>query len=331
VSVVKDDVTVLIPALNEERAIGLVVRELVSEGYRNVLVVDGHSTDRTAEVARKADATVIYQEGRGKADAVRTGLKYVRTPYVVVMDGDYTYDPRDIGKMLEKLGEYDEVIGVRDRTNMPKLHRFGNSVITWLFNLLFGTKLRDVCSGLYVLKTDVAREVGFESKGFAVEVEIAAHVASTGGRIGEVEVSYRKRIGKPKLRKIHGLRIALTAVELMLKHNPVLLFFLASSLALVPGAAIVGYVAYELLIEGVKHHVWAVIGVTVSGVGFVSLLMAVFALYTKRLEYRVLRVLRELRESTREHNRGTHFIQLTPDLVALKSRKHLKSEDSTES
>ncbi|MEM2752560.1 MAG: family 2 glycosyl transferase, partial [Sulfolobales archaeon] len=173
---------------------------------------------------------------------------------------------------------------------------------TWLFNLLFGTKLRDVCSGLYVLKTDVAREVGFESKGFAVEVEIAAHVASTGGRIGEVEVSYRKRIGKPKLRKIHGLRIALTAVELMLKHNPVLLFFLASSLALVPGAAIVGYVAYELLIEGVKHHVWAVIGVTVSGVGFVSLLMAVFALYTKRLEYRVLRVLRELRESTREHN-----------------------------
>ena len=301
-SVVKDDVTVLIPALNEERAIGLVVRELVSEGYRNVLVVDGHSTDRTAEVAKEADATVIYQEGRGKADAVRTGLKYVRTPYVVVMDGDYTYDPRDIGKMLEKLGEYDEVIGVRDRTNMPKLHRFGNSVITWLFNLLFGTKLRDVCSGLYVLKTDVAREVGFESKGFAVEVEIAAHVASTGGRIGEVEVSYRKRIGKPKLRKIHGLRIALTAVELMLKHNPVLLFFLASSLALVPGAAIVGYVAYELLIEGVKHHVWAVIGVTVSGVGFVSLLMAVFALYTKRLEYRVLRVLRELRESTREHN-----------------------------
>lgn len=134
-SVVKDDVTVVIPALNEEGAIGLVVRGLVSEGYRNVLVVDSHSTNRTAEVARKADA-------------VRTGLKYVRTPYVVVMDCDYTYDPRDVGKMLEKLGEYDEVIGVRDRTNMPKLHRFGNSVIMRLFNLLFGTKLRDVCRPL---------------------------------------------------------------------------------------------------------------------------------------------------------------------------------------
>ncbi|MEM1765583.1 MAG: hypothetical protein QXY89_04265 [Zestosphaera sp.] len=60
-----------------------------------------------------------------------------------------------------------------------------------------------------------------------------------------------------------------------LKHNPVLLFFLASSLTLVPGAAIVSYVAYELLIGGVKHHVWAVIGVTVSGAGFISLLMAV--------------------------------------------------------
>ncbi|MEM4491955.1 MAG: glycosyltransferase, partial [Sulfolobales archaeon] len=222
-------------------------------------------------------------------------LRYVRTPYVVVMDGDYTYDPKDIEKLLESMDEYDEVIGVRDRANIPRVNRFGNLVITWLFNLLFGTKLRDVCSGMYLLRTDVAREVGFESRGFSVEVEIAAHVASTGGRIGEVEISYRKRIGRPKLRKVHGLQIATTAVRLMLKYNPTFFFFLASSLALIPGVVIIGYVAYKLLFYGVKHYVWALLGVTAGGVGLISLLIAIFALYMKRFEYRVLRTLRELK------------------------------------
>ncbi|MEM1910390.1 MAG: glycosyltransferase family 2 protein [Sulfolobales archaeon] len=291
----KEEITVLIPTLMEEEAIGLVLSELKSEGYTNILVVDGHSTDRTVEIAKSMGVEVTYQDGRGKADAIKTGLRYVRTPYVVVMDGDYTYDPKDIEKLLESMDEYDEVIGVRDRVNIPRVNRFGNLVITWLFNLLFGTKLRDVCSGMYLLRTDVAREVGFESRGFSVEVEIAAHVASTGGRIGEVEISYRKRIGRPKLRKVHGLQIATTAVRLMLKYNPTFFFFLASSLALIPGVVIIGYVAYKLLFYGVKHYVWALLGVTAGGVGLISLLIAIFALYMKRFEYRVLRTLRELK------------------------------------
>ncbi|MEM2413063.1 MAG: glycosyltransferase family 2 protein [Sulfolobales archaeon] len=291
----KKEVTVLIPTFMEEEAIGLVLSELKSEGYTNILVVDGHSTDRTVEIAKSMGVEVTYQDGRGKADAIKTGLRYVRTPYVVVMDGDYTYNPKDIEKLLESMDEYDEVIGVRDRVNIPRVNRFGNLVITWLFNLLFGTKLRDVCSGMYLLRTDVAREVGFESRGFSVEVEIAAHVASTGGRIGEVEISYRKRIGRPKLRKVHGLQIATTAVRLMLKYNPTFFFFLASSLALIPGVVIIGYVAYKLLFYGVKHYVWALLGVTAGGVGLISLLIAIFALYMKRFEYRVLRTLRELK------------------------------------
>lgn len=291
----KEEITVLIPTLMEEEAIGLVLSELKSEGYTNILVVDGHSTDRTVEIAKSMGVEVTYQDGRGKADAIKTGLRYVRTPYVVVMDGDYTYNPKDIEKLLESMDEYDEVIGVRDRVNIPRVNRFGNLVITWLFNLLFGTKLRDVCSGMYLLRTDVAREVGFESRGFSVEVEIAAHVASTGGRIGEVEISYRKRIGRPKLRKVHGLQIATTAVKLMLKYNPTFFFFLASSLALIPGVVIIGYVAYKLLFYGVKHYVWALLGVTAGGVGLISLLIAIFALYMKRFEYRVLRTLRELK------------------------------------
>jgi len=89
------DVTILIPTLNEEEAIGKVIQELKSYGYHNILVVDGYSQDRTVEIARENGAKVIYQVGHGKAAAIKTGLERVRTPYVLIMDGDGTYDPKD--------------------------------------------------------------------------------------------------------------------------------------------------------------------------------------------------------------------------------------------
>ncbi|MCX8205582.1 MAG: glycosyltransferase family 2 protein, partial [Candidatus Nezhaarchaeota archaeon] len=286
-AVSKDSVTVVIPTYREEEAIGAVLDELSEEGYRNILVVDGYSEDRTVEIARSRGVEVIYQEGRGKADAVKTGIKYVKTPYLVVMDGDHSYDPRDIEKLLKYVDTHDEVIGVRDRKNISLLHRFGNRVITKIFNTLFGTNLRDVCSGMYLLKTDIAKEIDFESRGFGAEVEIAAHIASTGGRIGEADISYRKRLGESKLKYHHGFSILFSALKLTLKYNPVFLFLAVSSLALIPGLAIVGYVAYKLLFLGVKHHIWAIIGVMISGVGFIALLLALVVLYIKRFEYRV--------------------------------------------
>jgi dolichol-phosphate mannosyltransferase len=288
-SIGKGDLTVLIPTLNEAGAIGQLIDELKSRDY-NILVVDGRSTDGTVEIVRSRGIKLIFQEGKGKADALRTGIKFVKTPYLLVMDGDYTYDPDDIEKFLNT--EFDEIIGVRKRDNMKKSHIFGNWLITKVFNVLFGTGLRDVCSGMYLLRTEVAREVEFRSKGFSVEVEIAAHVASTGGRIGEVEINYRKRIGDPKLRKLHGISIILSIIRLMLEYNPLFFMFLASSAVLIPGIIIIGYVAFELIFRGINHHVWALAGISLSGVGYISLLLAVLALYLKRFEYRMMKFMR---------------------------------------
>ncbi|HID49541.1 MAG TPA: glycosyltransferase, partial [Chromatiales bacterium] len=194
----KSEITVVIPTLNEAEAIGAVIEELKSYGFERIIVVDGRSTDGTPEIAASKGATVVTQRGKGKADAIRTALDYVETPYMLVMDGDLTYDPAHIEKMLELAPLHDEVIGARvtGRENIPLVNRFGNWLLTKLFNVLFGTGLRDVCSGMYVLKTEVAREIRFESKGFSVEVEFAAHVASTTGRITEVDINYRPRVGK---------------------------------------------------------------------------------------------------------------------------------------
>jgi glycosyltransferase involved in cell wall biosynthesis len=288
-SIGKEDLTVIIPTLNEAGAIGQLIDELKSRDY-NILVVDGRSTDGTVEIVRSKGIKLIFQEGKGKADALRTGIKFVKTPYLLVMDGDYTYDPDDIEKFLNT--EFDEVIGVRKRDNMKKSHIFGNWLITKVFNVLFGTGLRDVCSGMYLLKTEIAREIEFRSRGFSAEVEIAAYVASTGGKIGEVEINYRNRIGKPKLKKMHGISIVLSSIRLMLEYNPLFFMFLASSAVLVPGAIIIGYVAFELIFRGINHHVWALAGISLSGVGYISLLLAVLALYLKRLEYRIMKFIR---------------------------------------
>ena len=147
-AVSKDQVTVVVPTLNEEEAIGAVLDELKQHGYDNVLVVDGYSTDNTVEVANHNGVRVVFQHGRGKTGALRTAVDYVDTPYLVMMDGDCSYDPRGIERLLAHGDRYDQVIGyrARGRNHVLRLHRLGNWVITRAFNLLMGTGLSYMCS-----------------------------------------------------------------------------------------------------------------------------------------------------------------------------------------
>jgi len=178
----KDDITVVIPVLNEEEGIEKVIKRVKKEGYINILVVDGYSTDNTVSLAIKNGVNVIFQHGKGKTGAIKTAIEQLNTQFFVVMDGDCTYNPKDIENFLIHARSYDEIIGVRTtgRHNIPFLNRFGNWLINFIFNLLFGTTLNDVCSGMYLLNTGFAKELTFTTNGFDVEVEIAAQVASMG-------------------------------------------------------------------------------------------------------------------------------------------------------
>ena len=254
------EVTIVVPTLDEEEAIGRVIDELRGCGFDNILVVDGHSKDRTAEIAREKGAKVVYQEGKGKTNAIKTALKYIETTYVLVMDGDFTYPAHEIPKFLEfgSNGKVDQVIGVRvkGRENITLLNRFGNRMLTALFNLIFGSGLKDVCSGMYIIRTDFLREVEFSSKGFGVEVEIAATVVSRGGNIREVPIEYRERIGESKLDNKrfsavrNGLNIGIEMLKVALRYNPMFLIFGAGALLLVPGLSISLWVDYRLFFLG---------------------------------------------------------------------------------
>jgi glycosyltransferase involved in cell wall biosynthesis len=288
------DLTVIVPVLNEEEGVGKVVDELLRTGVprENIVVIDGNSTDRTREEAVKRGVRAVVQDGRGKADAVKTGIRLTKTRYVVVIDGDYTYPAsriRDLVKEAEKKG-LDEVIGARtrlERGSMGVAYRIGNKILTKFFNLLFGTRLRDVLSGLYLVRRDALQDALVEMKGFSIESEIAAHVASTTGRIGEIDVEYRRRLGRKKLGIRHGITIAIDMVRLAYRYNPAFLIFAAGGLLLIPGLVLDGYVAYYYFFHGVKYHVKGAIGIFITLLGFQSLLLAVLALFIKRMEQRL--------------------------------------------
>ena len=285
-----DDITVVLPTLDEKEAIGRVIDELRSEGYYNILVVDGGSNDETVEIAEKKGVKVILQYGKGKAGAIRTAIEYVDTPYMLVMDADYTYDPRDIKKMLTSAPELDEVIGLRmDKENIPWMHRIGNRIISFTLSLLLGQMIHDPCSGMYLLKTESARILELTSGGFDVEAEIAAQMCSYG-RVAEVPISYRKRLGNRKIKLRDGFKILATIIRVAWLYNPIFIFSALTALFTVPGAAILLWQLTLRYLYGAERWSigWSWLGLILLIVGIQGFTIATIALLLKRMERRII-------------------------------------------
>jgi len=219
IPITRDDVTVVIPTLNEEEAISHVLEDVKNHGYKNILVVDGDSSDNTVNQVKKHGVEIIRQRGKGKTGAIETALEHVSTPYFVLMDGDCTYGAEDIERLFPLMVNSQLVIGSRSsgRENITYFNRLGNWVINKVFNLLFDTSLSDICSGLYILETEFARNIPFETEGFDVEVEIAAYTARNGA-ISEERIDYHPRLGVQKLSPIRdGVRIFITILRQYLR------------------------------------------------------------------------------------------------------------------
>jgi dolichol-phosphate mannosyltransferase len=287
-----NDLTVVLPVLNEEEGISAVIDELLERGYANILVIDGYSTDLTVQEARRRGATVIEQHGRGKTGAIQTAIENVKTPYMLIMDGDYTYDPDSIRRLVTHVNGYDQIVGVRSPENISWIHRLGNRMISGLFNALFGTGISDVCSGMYMLNSKSARGLEFRTKGFSVEVEVLAQM-SLHGTVTEVPVHYRKRIGKPKLSTlVHGFDIMKSILGLARRYNPVFVFSVIAASAAIPGAAIVAWVLWQWASSGVMHSGWALAGSMLLLFATQAFIVGTVALLLKRTEIRMEHMLR---------------------------------------
>lgn len=291
------DFVVVLPTLNEREGLAATLDELFASGIPRdkILVVDGGSTDGTCEVAAQAGVRCILQEGRGKAMAVKTALRAARAEVVVFMDADFTYPARHVPELLSLAERCDEVIGARKMVEpgaQRAIYKLGNWALTKWFNLIFGTRLSDVLSGMYAVRRSAVADMDFASTGFSIEAEIAAHVASTGGEICEVPIAYRRRIGRKKLGVRHGFQIARDILLLSLRYNPVFLMFSGAALLVIPGFLLASWVAYEWIFEGVKHFVWGIIAVALLAGGISSIAMALLALYLKRMEIRLMKAIK---------------------------------------
>jgi len=290
-------ITVVIPTLNEEKGIVDTIKELHSLGITNILVVDGYSKDNTVEVAKRLNARVIYQHGKGKTGALKTAVEHVNTPYMLVMDGDFTYDAKCIDRFLEHMDNYDEIIGTRipvDKYSMTRLHKIGNRVITKIFNWLMNTNISDVCSGMYMLKTDTVKDIDFNTTGFDVEAEIAAQIA-TIGNITEVPINYRTRVGRQKLSTWkHGYRIIKSILHLARIYNPGAFYSFFVGLLLIPAGIILGNSLLELGLTGkmtATSH-WFFVGVALLLVAIQAMSIGILSLVVKRSNLRMLRLMK---------------------------------------
>lgn len=267
-----EDVTVVIPTLNEEEAISLVLSDVITQGYSNILVVDGGSTDRTVEIVKGLRTNVIKQRGKGKTGAIITALDHIKTPYFVLIDGDHTYGAQDIENLFNYVDHNKEVIGARTqgRDNISKFNRFGNWLINKCFNLVFGTALSDVCSGLYLLNTEFAKSIPFRTDGFDVEVEIAAY-ASYYGNIAETPINFHQRLGQQKLHPLRdGYKILSSIFKIGFLLHPSRVLSLFAMFLFLPGSMLLSYpffisffsIQLSSLLVGLIMVVIAIQGVT---------------------------------------------------------------------
>ncbi|WP_231182999.1 S-layer glycoprotein N-glycosyltransferase AglJ [Haladaptatus sp. DYF46] len=263
----KEDVCVLIPTLDEAETIGEVIDGFREQGFSNVLVVDGDSEDDTRDVATDHGARVITQSGVGKGQAVREGLEHINTEYVLMLDGDGTYDPADAGTMLEPLDDgYNHVIGNRfaemNDGSMPRLNHFGNRVINRAFSIIHGSDFKDILSGYRAFTRKSAERAYLTSDGFGVETELAVECVKHGVPTVVVPIQYEERPDDSET-NLHPLwdggDIIMTLYQLAKTNNPLFYFGSVGMLSGLFGVIVGVYVGVEWVTRNISHEVLAVV------------------------------------------------------------------------
>src|SRR5512137_2211867 len=248
----KDEVCVLIPTLNEAPTIGAIVREFKDLGYNHILIIDAKSSDNTVKNAREAGATVRTQSGKGKGNAIIEAFEVIEQPYILMLDGDGTYSPKDAEKMLTPLFlGFDHVIGDRlvnaEEGAFSRLNLFGNHMLNMLFKIAHSRDLHDILSGYRAFTKLAIHQMHLKEKGFEIETEISVEAVRNGQRIMVVPIRYSSRPGSAtKLSPFHdGIKIVSTIYRLARVNNPMFYFGMMGIFTSILGMLVGVYVLLE--------------------------------------------------------------------------------------
>jgi glycosyltransferase involved in cell wall biosynthesis len=246
--------TIVIPALNEEGAIGQTIercldaqseiRERGNVAEVQIIVVSDGSTDRTAEIAQKYAETnecvklIVFEQNRGYGAAIKEGFRSGDGALVAFLDADGTCDPRFFGKLCATLQAESADIALGDRmgpqSEMPRVRRLGNRFFAFLLGFLSGEAVTDTASGMRVLRREALRDLYPLPDRLDFTPAMSARAVMQRLRIIEVPMPYSERVGESKLHAIRdGFRFLKTIIDAVLFHSPSRFFTLGFGLCAV--------------------------------------------------------------------------------------------------
>ncbi len=238
------EISVVIPCLNEELAVGNVVDQAL-EGIRRsgrtgeVIVVDNGSTDGSAEIAATHGARVVTESRRGYGSAYLTGLAEAQGRFIVMGDADETYPLAELGPFVERLEQGDDLVmgsrfnGTIHGDAMPFLNRFvGNPILTGMLNVLFGVKVSDAHCGMRAITKDAAASLDLHSTGMEFASEMVFKAYRRDLTVSEIPIDYFPRTGESKLSRFGD---AWRHVRFMLLYSPSWLYLVPGTILLLLG------------------------------------------------------------------------------------------------
>ena len=236
----KPDVTIIIPAYNEEEGIANVITQLkeLSENHE-ILVVDDGSTDNTYKLATDTGVKVIrHPYNKGYGAALKTGIRNAKGDIVLFMDADRQHQPHDIKKLIQYIREYDMVVGARTKkSKISLLRRLGKKILSITANYLAGMKIPDLNSGFRAIKKSVALEfMHILPNSFSFSTTITLALITSGYSVKYIPIEAPGRVGKSKIKPFRdGFRFILMIVRTISLFNPLKIFLPLSLLLFLGG------------------------------------------------------------------------------------------------
>ncbi len=207
----KSKISIVLPVKNEAIGLSGIIESLLPYG-EEIIVVDGHSTDNTKEIVIKyPQARFVLDNGRGKGDGIRVGIREAKNEIIVFIDADGSHDPADIPDLVKLIleGNSDMVIGSRAKggsdefkMNIENLIRqVGSNFATTIVNYRWKTDLTDIQNGFRALKTSVARDLNLNANDFDIEEEMVMKALRKKYIISEIKShEYARQWGVSKLK-----------------------------------------------------------------------------------------------------------------------------------
>ncbi len=207
---IREGVSVVICARDEERTIAGVIERTLPH-CDELIIVDGHSRDRTAEIAESYGARVVKDNKKGKGDAIRVGADLVQFDIIVFMDADGSHDPNDISRLVSPIrkGEADLMIGSRGKGGSDELHgdiekllrMVGSDLILIGINWKWNQNLTDSQNGFRAIRTSVFQTLGLKENITTIEQEMTMRTLRKGYRVAEVPThEYARLYGESKIK-----------------------------------------------------------------------------------------------------------------------------------